>query len=135
MKQKQNERVADQGAEASHCTLIWQGEPAWHEITEHFWAPSSLSYPPVLVVLTKNLSHQSQHHSYHQAGGKKKSQFKRKKGPSIKYKLHLNWSHYIYIKKKCACNLQNSHTSNSLGLGFQSCKQDFVVSVKKSWYN
>jgi len=36
---------------------------------------------------------------------------KRKKVPSIKYNLHLNRSHHIYIYK-CACNLQNSHTSN-----------------------
>jgi len=58
---------------------------------------------------------------------------KRKKVPSIKYNLHLNRSHHIYI-------YINVHVifrivTPLIGLGFRSCKQDFVVSVKKSWYN
>lgn len=42
-KQKQNKPAPDQGAEASHYTLLWQWEPLRHRVTEHMWAPSSLS--------------------------------------------------------------------------------------------
>lgn len=78
-KQKQNEPIADQGAEASHCTLIWQWEPPWHRITEHLGTKFSLLTS--LLVLTKNLLPQSQPHSYNQAGGKKNHSLKEKKVP------------------------------------------------------